>query len=118
MLDRTEAAILLDFYGQLLTDRQREAMAAYYEEDLSLGEIAENLGISRPGVHDLLQRSANQLRSLEERLGLAGKDRKRRKRIAQIREDLQELAGLSGLPKDASRLIESIKTKLTELESI
>lgn len=63
-----EAARLLDLYGALLTDRQRDVLDLYYNYDLSLQEIAENQGISRQGVHDLIKRGEHALRSTEYKL--------------------------------------------------
>ena len=64
--------LLLDFYGNLLTDRMREACESYYYEDLSLAEIAELQGISRQGVHDTIKRAEKDLESYEDKLGLMG----------------------------------------------
>lgn len=62
--------MLFDFYGNLLTQKQREVMHLYYEQDLSLAEIAENLGTSRQAVYDTLKRSEKALEKFEEKLGL------------------------------------------------
>ena len=62
--------ILLDFYGNLLTDKMRETCESYYNEDLSLAEIAQASGISRQGVYDTIHRAEKQLEEYEERLGL------------------------------------------------
>ncbi|SDL98329.1 hypothetical protein SAMN04488692_11324 [Halarsenatibacter silvermanii] len=71
MLEKTVTlSQLFDFYGGLLTPRQQEIMRYYFYDDFSLGEIAENLDISRQGVHDHLQRAEKQLREFEEILGL------------------------------------------------
>lgn len=64
-------AVLLDFYGDLLTEKQARALDLYYNEDLSLAEIAEPLGISRQGVRDSIKRGEKQLHDLENTLGLA-----------------------------------------------
>lgn len=101
----TEVAILLDIYGKMLTQRQQEVMAAYYEDDLSLGEIAENLNITRPGVHDLVQRSKSQLQSWEAQLGLAQKDDQRRKVVSGIRNLTEEALKLA----ENERLKEKIR---------
>ena len=66
-----EGALLLSCYGPLLTDGQRALMELYYNEDLSLQEIADAQGISRQGVHDILTRSIRKLEGYEERLCLA-----------------------------------------------
>ena len=71
MVDKTvRMNLLFDFYGQLLTDRQRRFFEMYYAEDLRLGEIAEHFDVSRQAVYDILKRSAKALESFEERLGL------------------------------------------------
>jgi RNA polymerase sigma factor (sigma-70 family) len=65
-----EICLLLDFYGKLLTDRQREIMTLYYEDNLSLTEVAEELNISKQGVSDSLKRSEKILYETEEKLQL------------------------------------------------
>ena len=61
---------LLAFYGELLTDNQREVSRLYWEEDLSLAEIAEQFSVSRQSVHDTVSRTERQLEFWEEKLGL------------------------------------------------
>ena len=73
MAKNLEIPFLLDFYGEMLTEKQRNCLAYYYEEDLSLSEIAENEGISRQGVRDSIKRAEAQLFDMEKRLGLAMK---------------------------------------------
>lgn len=68
-----EQALLFDFYGELLTDRQKEIYERFISEDLSLGEIAGEAGISRQGVYDLVRRCNQTLRGYEEKLHLVGK---------------------------------------------
>ena len=62
---------LLDFSGQMLTDKQREVTEFYYNDDLSLAEIADHCHITRQGVRDSIKRAEAQLREYEEKLGLA-----------------------------------------------
>ena len=64
-----EIGTLCAFYGGLLTQKQQDALRLYYEEDLSLGEIADELETSRQNVHELITRSAQKLRKYEEALG-------------------------------------------------
>jgi len=64
-----EIGTLCAFYGGLLTQKQQDALRLYYEEDLSLGEIAEELEVSRQNVHELITRSAQKLRKYEAALG-------------------------------------------------
>ena len=68
-----EMSFLLDFYGDILSERRRSVMAMYYNEDLSLSEIASEIGISRQGVRDLIKKSEEELALLEKKLGLAAK---------------------------------------------
>lgn len=62
--------LILDFYGALLTDKQAECLDLYYNQDLSLSEIADDLGITRQGVHDNIRRGEKQLLEYEEALNL------------------------------------------------
>ena len=64
---------LLDFYGDVLTERRRDALDFYYNDDMSLSEIAEEMGISRQGVRDLIKKAEEELAFYEEKLGLAKK---------------------------------------------
>lgn len=66
-----QITFLLDFYGDMLTDKQRDVIECYYNEDLSLAEISEEKGITRQGVRDAIKRAEQQLLEMEERLGLA-----------------------------------------------
>ena len=72
---RVELNYLMDFYGPLLTAHRREVLRLYCEEDLSLQEIAEQLGITRQGVSDALNKARKQLSDYEQKLGLAGRYR-------------------------------------------
>ena len=71
MAKNMEISLLYDFYGDMLTDKQRDVVELYYNDDLSLAEIAENEGITRQGVRDSIKRAESQLIDMEERLGLA-----------------------------------------------
>ena len=64
---------LLDFYGDILTERRRDALDFYYNDDMSLSEIAEEMGISRQGVRDLIKKAEDELLFYEDKLGLAKK---------------------------------------------
>jgi predicted DNA-binding protein YlxM (UPF0122 family) len=66
-------SVLLDFYGNILTDKQKDTIDLYYNEDLSLAEIAEHAGITRPGVRDAIKRGEDVLEEMEEKLGFAEK---------------------------------------------
>ena len=77
-------AYLLDFYGDMLTGTQREVTDAYYNQDLSLAEIAEDRDITRQGVRDAIKRAEQQLLEMEERLGLARRFQDMQKSLAAI----------------------------------
>ena len=78
--------LLYDYYGDLLTDRQKECFELRYYQDLSLGEIGEELGISRQGVHDNLSRAEALLRNMEAKTGCAVRDQACRKAASSILE--------------------------------
>ncbi|MDR1205581.1 MAG: hypothetical protein LBL26_08915 [Peptococcaceae bacterium] len=70
MDDRTRRVLLFDFYGDLLTRKQREVYDLYYQKDLSLGEIAADGGVSRAAVYDLLRRADREMEDYERVLSL------------------------------------------------
>ena len=73
MRDKLKMSLLLDFYGGLLTEKQRDISELYYNGDYSLSEIADDLHISRQGVRDSLVRAEATLTELEEKIGFADK---------------------------------------------
>lgn len=89
--------LLYDFYGQMLTEKQRQVIELYFGLDLSLSEIAIELGISRQAVHDLLRRSQQILEHYEQRLGLVDRFATQQARIVELRQLLQVLADESDL---------------------
>lgn len=68
-----EMSLLFDFYGETLTEKQRELFDLYYNEDLSLAEIAEHAGITRQGVRDSIKRAEHALGEMEQKLGLVAR---------------------------------------------
>jgi len=92
LLSRERNVALLERYGNLLTDHQREVLDLYLRSDWSLGEIATRRGVSRSAVHDLVRRSVSVLEENERRLGLlaeAGRRREARESIAGELADLR-----------------------------
>ena len=81
--------MLFDFYGELLTERQKEFYQLYYDEDLSLGEIAENYGISRQGVRDVIVRAEAYMTEIEDKTGLV-------KRFMQFRPHVEAIESAMG----------------------
>ena len=88
-------AMLFDFYGDLLTERQREFYDLYYNEDLSLAEIAENYGISRQGVRDVIVRAEAAMSEIEEKTHI-------------IRRFHQSRAAIAAIDAAADRLLQAI----------
>ena len=84
-------SLLCDFYGDLLTDKQRDCLELYYDQDLSLGEIAENTGITRQGVRDSIKRGEATLLEMEGALGLCAKERQNYGHLARITEQAKNI---------------------------
>lgn len=90
-LEKTNHIVLLiDMYGELLTEKQQNYLAMYYEEDLSLSEIAEILDVSRNAVHDQIKRSLIALEGYEKKLGLIQKHQERLSLIHKIEQTEKE----------------------------
>ena len=110
-----EMGTLCAFYGGLLTDKQLQAMQLHFDEDLSLGEIARQMNVSRQNVHDLIARSSEKLRACEAALGAAGRMERMLERLEKVRELLKALdeQGLSpeacALTAEAARQIQLIQ---------
>ena len=89
MEDRVEISLLMDLYGSLLTEKQYKIMELYYNEDLSLAEIAELNNTSRQAIHDLIKRCYKQFLSYEEKLNLLRKSFKREKVIINLLDEIK-----------------------------
>ena len=85
-MDAFEMALLFDTYGGMLTDKQRECFDMRYNQDLSLGEIAEMMGVSRQAVNDNLKKTEALLRRMEENIGSVKRDRLIRSAVQEILE--------------------------------
>ena len=105
MAKNLEISLLLDFYGDMLTEKQRDVVELYYTEDLSLSEIAAHSGITRQGVRDSIKRAESVLLDLEERLGLARKFRQIQDGLDQIIRNAKQIGDYSsryGISKEIS----------------
>lgn len=92
---RLSRSMLLDFYGELLTEKQRECFDLHYNEDLTLSEIAEQLGISRQGVWDNIRRAEAVMQKLERKTGLIRLTEQNRRALKTVRDRLEALSALT-----------------------
>lgn len=92
MEKKLEVSLLLDFYGGLLKPSGRQAVDLYYNDDLSLAEIAEEMGITRQGVRDRIKRSERQLFDYERQLGLYGRFRQLEEGLGVIYDKARRIA--------------------------
>ena len=86
-----EFSVLLDYYGAVLTDKQRAILTEYYDEDLSLAEIAENYGITRQGVRDAIKHGEATLTDMESRLGYARREGAQRADLERLEQLVMEV---------------------------
>ena len=91
MAKNLSVSVLMDFYGGLLTEKQREAIELYYDQDFSLAEIAEHMDISRQGVRDFIKRGEKQLEEFEEALGLLARFSKISDELAALSAEIENL---------------------------
>jgi len=113
MEKRFEISLLLDFYGELLTQKQRTIMDLYFNNDLSLSEIAEINNTSRQAIHDTIKRSDNALLVYEEKLKLLNKNHELKKNFENIISKLDELQ-INIKDKKMNQLICDIKAQIIE----
>lgn len=99
--DRTRVCRLLDIYGNALSDRQRDVVDLYYNEDLSLAEISENCGITRQGVRDAIRHAVETLESLEKALGFSAKS----ERVASLAAEIVSSDNVSEMRKLAESIV-------------
>ncbi len=109
-----EQTLLYDFYGELLTEHQKEIYEQFVLEDFSLSEIAEQAGISRQGVHDLVKRCQKTLEGYEEKLHLVEKFLSVRKKVDQIGEILTEYEREEKDPGEMAARIRKISDMIIE----
>lgn len=107
--DTLQMTMLIDFFGDLLTEKQREYLDLYHNEDLSLSEIAEKYGISRQGVHDIITRAEKKLTGIEKKTGVVLRWLNMQAGLRQAEttaRELLELLGPGGRPSAlAQRLV-------------
>lgn len=113
-MDALEMTLLFDYYGDLLTDRQKMCFDLRHNQDLSLAEIAQELNVSRQGVHDNLSRAESLLRNMEQKTGCVSRDLACRRAAKEIEKIAQVL--LSHNDQNVVALARQICTAAEQLE--
>lgn len=111
MEKKVEVSILCQIYGKLLTEKQFEFIDDYYNNDLSLSEIAENNNITRQAVRDVIKKGENKLFEFEEKLGIMKKNMKQEEKIANILSELTKIQ-TKFTDEQIAEILEHIKTEL------
>lgn len=112
MEKKVQLGWLFEFYGPLLTEHRREVMRLYCEEDLSLAEIAAEMGITRQGVHDAVSKSQAQLEGYEQKLGLIDRYQRLMHTVETCKTSLrnvQPTAGTEAQLNEALRLLDQME---------
>lgn len=112
-------AMLYDFYGDLLTPRQKEFYDMYYNDDLSLSEIAENYDITRQGVRDIIVRAERALEDIEEKTGLIQRYHRTRAALSSLRDLCQQVQELNEeriSDNDLDDLMQQMTTVINDME--
>ena len=113
--DRVYRGLLLDFFGELLSARQRECCELYYNDDLSLSEIAETCGISRQGAWDNIRRGAEALEEIENKTGLLHRHVKNAEHLKQLEGKLQQLEERCRGYPELSKLVQDARKEVSAL---
>ena len=115
-----EYSMLYDFYGALLSERQREVFELYYEDNLSLSEIGANIGVSRQAVHIAVSKAGGELESYEEKLGLIAKHKSYEKAQAEIDAKIDAIlknkSAMASLDPEIAKTLRRVKKLVKELD--
>lgn len=117
MKEIARKALLYDFYGELLTEHQKKVYEDAVMNDFSLSELAEEYGVSRQGIHDLLKRCDAILEGYEEKLKLIERFGELKKTANSLKDDLDELKETDSR-EDRIQKIEALKEKIAAMESV
>ena len=109
--EKVKISILCQIYGKLLTEKQFEVLDDYYNNDLSLSEIAENLNITRQAVRDNIKKGENKLFEYEEKLGIMKKTMEQEEKIAIILSEITKIKSKSS-DKEVGKILEHIRHEL------
>ena len=113
--DRLKRSMLLDYYGELLTPRQRECYELHYNDDLSLSEIAEQCGISRQGAWDNIRRASEALEEMEEKTGLIRRLSETERHLRHLHALLKEMKSHAADDRELDRLLQEAEQEVTGL---
>lgn len=108
---KVEISLLCQIYGKLLTEKQLNILDNYYNLDLSLSEIAENEGITRQAVRDIIKKGENKLFEFEEKLGIMKKTQRQEEKIASILSELTKIQ-TKFTDEQIAEILEHIKEEL------
>ena len=111
MEKKVEISILCDLYGKLLTDKQFEFLDDYYNNDLSLSEIAENNNITRQAVRDIIKKGENKLFEYEEKLEFMKRTLKQEEQIVNVLQELTKIQ-TQFTDKQIAQILEQVKAEL------
>ena len=114
-MDILKTTLLYDFYGELLTDKQKEVYELFYQNDMSLSEIAGELEISRQAVRDQLKRTEKILSDYEEKLGLVERFMANKASAVKIRKLIDRLEEESELSEESLKTAEQIRMAVDEI---
>ena len=115
---KAQVGLLFSFYRNMLTDRQNECVDLYYNEDLSLSEISEHLGITRQGVRDNIKRAEQSMYDIEQRLGLASKFLRIQEKLDNIDviiREIEQSPNVRYLSDDIKHKINDILTIISDI---
>lgn len=109
---KVQVSMLCQIYGKMLTEKQYEVLSDYYNNDLSLSEIAENNQITRQAVRDIIKKGENKLFELEEKLAFMEKTLKQEKQLQQILEELSKIEETSS-DKKVEKILNHVREELS-----
>lgn len=118
---KLQISLLLDFYGSMLSEKQKEIMDYYYNDDLSLSEVADNIGITRQGVHDVIKRTEAAVFDMEEKLGLYQQFDTVRAGLSEIElmaHQIERLNAKNGNHEDINRIVKDMLLAISKLNQI
>ena len=115
MEKNVEISVLCQLYGKVLTEKQYEVLSDYYNNDLSLSEIAENNNITRQAVRDIIKKGENKLYELENGISLMNKVLQEEKIVVKVEKELNEIEKLTNSNKEVAKKINNIKKELEKI---